>query len=209
MGENSRTLQFLAHRRNTILGTPSIDFHSARNNTAKIKRKNDLKVIPENIIWQTDGRPMSGDIGKGSTHQCVKFGSYVLKEALPSLKLTNKIESQSIEEFIQLAGGTNEHTVQKLHEGKVSFTSKVDQTITIPDFKLSKRDSKVKTSQSNYINGIAFGGYARKLVEPYFDLFQFEDRFSNEDLVTLSNCAYEIYEITAKAKQLVDKVKAL
>jgi Fe-S-cluster-containing hydrogenase component 2 len=54
------------------------------------------------IVWQTDGRPMSGDIGKGTTHAAIGFGQKVLAANLPG--------------FVQLAGGTNEYTVPKLRE---------------------------------------------------------------------------------------------
>lgn len=52
------------------------------------------------IIWQTDGRPMSGDIGDGTTSAAVKLGQKVLAANLPG--------------YVQLAGGTNSYTVAKL-----------------------------------------------------------------------------------------------
>ncbi|HEY9906495.1 MAG TPA: LdpA C-terminal domain-containing domain [Thermosynechococcaceae cyanobacterium] len=52
------------------------------------------------LIWQTDGRPMSGDIGAGATRATVKLGQKVLAARLPG--------------FVQLAGGTNHYTVPKL-----------------------------------------------------------------------------------------------
>lgn len=55
---------------------------------------------PEVLIWQTDGRPMSGDIGKGTTHATVKLAQKVLAARLPG--------------YVQLAGGTNQYTVKKL-----------------------------------------------------------------------------------------------
>lgn len=53
-----------------------------------------------NLIWQTDGRPMSGDIGSGATIAAIKLGQKVLKANLPG--------------YVQLAGGTNSYTVAKL-----------------------------------------------------------------------------------------------
>ncbi len=58
----------------------------------------DIKDV--NLIWQTDGRPMSGDIGSGTTHLTIKYAQQVKQ-----LKMKG---------FIQLAGGTNEYTVSKL-----------------------------------------------------------------------------------------------
>ncbi|MEC4819318.1 MAG: LdpA C-terminal domain-containing domain, partial [Scytonema sp. PMC 1069.18] len=52
------------------------------------------------LVWQTDGRPMSGDIGDGTTLAAVKLGQKVLAAKLPG--------------YVQLAGGTNGYTVAKL-----------------------------------------------------------------------------------------------
>jgi Fe-S-cluster-containing hydrogenase component 2 len=58
--------------------------------------------LPFSLLWQTDGRPMSGDIGAGTTHAAIKLGQKVLNAQLPG--------------YIQLAGGTNHYTVPKLRE---------------------------------------------------------------------------------------------
>lgn len=57
------------------------------------------------LIWQTDGRPMSGDIGKGTTHAAVKLAQKVLRANLPG--------------HVQLAGGTNQYTVTKLQQAQM------------------------------------------------------------------------------------------
>ncbi len=75
------------------------------------------------LIWQTDGRPMSGDIGDGTIHLTIKYAQQVKKMNLSG--------------FIQLAGGTNEYTVQKLHSLHL-----------IPEI----------------VNGVAYGSKARKLI---------------------------------------------
>ncbi|MFG3817251.1 circadian clock protein LdpA [Limnothrix redekei] len=54
------------------------------------------------LIWQTDGRPMSGDIGAGATRAAIALGQKVLQLRLPG--------------FVQLAGGTNDRTVPKLRD---------------------------------------------------------------------------------------------
>lgn len=61
------------------------------------------------LIWQMDGRPMSGDIGHGTTHATIKLAAKVLKYQLPG--------------FIQLAGGTNNYTVSKLKAQELLKTS--------------------------------------------------------------------------------------
>jgi Fe-S-cluster-containing hydrogenase component 2 len=58
--------------------------------------------LPFALLWQTDGRPMSGDIGAGTTHAAIKLGAKVLAANLPG--------------YVQLAGGTNHYTVPKLRE---------------------------------------------------------------------------------------------
>lgn len=98
---------------------------------------NDLiSPLPCALIWQTDGRPMSGDIGDGATRACVKLGQKVLSAGLPG--------------YIQLAGGTNRHTVPKLEAVGL----------------LHNRSS---TPVSRWISGIAYGSYARSLLLPIFN----------------------------------------
>lgn len=58
--------------------------------------------LPFTLVWQTDGRPMSGDIGAGTTHAAIRLGEKVLAANLPG--------------YVQLAGGTNNYTVPKLRE---------------------------------------------------------------------------------------------
>ena len=51
-------------------------------------------------MWQTDGRPMSGDIGKGTTHAAIR--------------LAQKVLASDVSGYVQLAGGTNQYTALKL-----------------------------------------------------------------------------------------------
>eukprot|EP00871_Galdieria_phlegrea_P005012 jgi/Galph1/5511/GphlegSOOS_G4190.1 len=52
------------------------------------------------IIWQTDGRPMSGDLGKGTTWPCVK--------------LAKKVLTFGLDGYVQCSGGVNDYTVSLL-----------------------------------------------------------------------------------------------
>jgi Fe-S-cluster-containing hydrogenase component 2 len=61
-----------------------------------------IEPLPCPLIWQTDGRPMSGDIGNGATRSTIRYGEKALNAPLTG--------------FIQLAGGTNDRTVPKLRE---------------------------------------------------------------------------------------------
>ncbi len=85
--------------------------------------------LPCAFIWQTDGRPMSGDIGDGATRACIKLGQKVLALGLPG--------------FVQLAGGTNDHTVTKLTQ-------------------LGLFPARPHTQ---HLAGIAYGSYARSQLQ--------------------------------------------
>jgi len=59
-----------------------------------------ITPLPIPLVWQTDGRPMSGDIGAGTTRATVKLAQKVIAANLPG--------------YVQLAGGTNHVTVSKI-----------------------------------------------------------------------------------------------
>ena len=65
---------------------------------------------------------MSGDIGRGTTHPCIQYAEQVLATNLPG--------------YLQLAGGTNTHTVNKVRQKQLK------------------------------VNGVAFGSCARTLLTP-------------------------------------------
>ena len=97
-----------------------------------------ISPLPCPLIWQTDGRPMSGDIGDGATRAAVRLGQKVLAAGLPG--------------YVQLAGGTNRHTVPKLRAlGLTKHTSQI---------------SHLSTQPTNYIAGVAYGSYARSILAP-------------------------------------------
>ena len=98
-----------------------------------------ISPLPCPLIWQTDGRPMSGDIGTGTTRAAVKLGQKVLAAQLPG--------------YVQLAGGTNAHTVSKLRaEGLMKDGGKNLSVSPVP-----------------YIAGVAYGSYARVLLSPILE----------------------------------------
>lgn len=99
-----------------------------------------IAPLPCCLLWQTDGRPMSGDIGDGTTRAAVKLGQKVLAAGLPG--------------YVQLAGGTNNHTVSKLQAAGLLRGQNP----------LSDR----------YIAGVAYGSYARGLLSPVLE--QLEQR---------------------------------
>ncbi|XP_027338519.1 uncharacterized protein LOC113852442 isoform X2 [Abrus precatorius] len=67
-----------------------------------------FSIIKPNLqsfnLWQLDGRPMSGDIGRGATKESIAFAVQLAKaEKRPP-------------GFLQLAGGTNAHTIDGLKQ---------------------------------------------------------------------------------------------
>jgi Fe-S-cluster-containing hydrogenase component 2 len=89
------------------------------------------------LVWQTDGRPMSGDIGDGATRATIKLGQKVLSANLPG--------------YVQLAGGTNRHTLAKLKAMQLLNPQLMHPLTTQPQ---------------RYIAGIAYGSFARALLSP-------------------------------------------
>lgn len=106
-----------------------------------------IAPLPCPLIWQTDGRPMSGDIGIGTTKAAIQLGQQVLKAELPG--------------YVQLAGGTNHHTVPKLRSLNLL------QPFTKPP-NLAE-DGIPLNSPSRYITGVAYGSYARALLAPVLE----------------------------------------
>ncbi|MEO0868590.1 MAG: LdpA C-terminal domain-containing domain [Cyanobacteria bacterium J06642_11] len=90
---------------------------------------------PHWLIWQTDGRSMSGDIGRGTTHATIRLAQKVLNADLPG--------------YVQLAGGTNGYTVTKLRSLNL----------------LKNNHGHDPESPQRHISGVAYGSYARSLVD--------------------------------------------
>ncbi|MCO5568434.1 hypothetical protein L7F22_022133 [Adiantum nelumboides] len=94
-------------------------------------------------LWQLDGRPMSGDIGAGATKATVRLAAKVAA-------FTDRPPG-----FLQLAGGTNFHTVKAMSASglfKPGFEREFCET--------KKSERKACAT----IAGVAYGGYARKIL---------------------------------------------
>lgn len=102
-----------------------------------------MSPLPAALVWQTDGRPMSGDIGIGTTHAAIRLGQKVLASDLPG--------------YVQLAGGTNHYTVEKLRSQNLLALPDDQQSV------LSQQPSSARSSQ-RYVAGVAYGSYARTLL---------------------------------------------
>lgn len=98
-------------------------------------------------LWQLDGRPMSGDIGRGATKESIAF----------AVRLA--AASDRPRGFLQLAGGTNAHTVAGLKKHGLFQTKSVSE-----NFKDGQSTVGSIRPLDAPIGGIAYGGYARKVV---------------------------------------------
>jgi len=98
-----------------------------------------MTPLPCPLIWQADGRPMSGDIGKGTTHATIRLAQKLLATELPGV--------------VQLAGGTNHYTVPKLRDLGLLRSQEAN-----PD--------SLHGGDRPTIIGVAYGSYARTLLDP-------------------------------------------
>ncbi|MGB6013199.1 MAG: LdpA C-terminal domain-containing domain [Nodosilinea sp.] len=110
------------------------------------------------LIWQTDGRPMSGDLGKGTTHAAICLAQKILQAGLPG--------------HVQPAGGTNDYTVGKLLNLGVinNAPSACYPNVFHPNGLASPQSGGMARHDSvlvrNTISGIAYGSYGRSQVLP-------------------------------------------
>lgn len=146
-----------------------------------------ISPLPCPLIWQTDGRPMSGDIGDGTTRAAVKLGEKVLAAGLPG--------------YVQLAGGTNSHTVAKLKAAgllKGEETASAEQPCRLP----------------SHIAGIAYGSYARVLLSPVLEqlepipqIFPVAASDQGTQLARLEDTPELLWEAVSLADSLVNQLK--
>ncbi|XP_057543663.1 uncharacterized protein LOC130822722 isoform X2 [Amaranthus tricolor] len=133
-------------------------------------------------LWQLDGRPMSGDIGRGATREVLNF----------AVRLASAEDRPP--GFLQLAGGTNAHTVNGLKK-KGLFQTKRNPKVEI----LSGATSD---SCNSRIGGIAYGGYARKIVGRILSSMQ-----SEHGIAYIENHPTYLSEALSEALALVGPVK--
>ncbi len=146
-----------------------------------------IAPLPCPLIWQTDGRPMSGDIGDGTTLATVKLAQKVLAAGLPG--------------YVQLAGGTNSYTVTKLQSaGLLKGTTQAERI---------KRQEEA--SRLSPISGIAYGSYARVLLSPILNQLETIEmnKASAMPTVRLEEKPELLWQAVALANSLVSQLKIL
>ncbi|OUL18396.1 4Fe-4S ferredoxin [Nostoc sp. RF31YmG] len=147
---------------------------------------------PSALIWQTDGRPMSGDIGDGTTLAAVKLGQKVLTAKLPG--------------YVQLAGGTNSYTVAKLKA--MGLLNSSELRVPSAEFNFPTRNSALKTQ--HYIAGVAYGSYARVLLSPILEQLEHQE-VSNTNVkatVRLEEDDILLWQAVELAHSLVSQLKS-
>ena len=148
---------------------------------------------PQFLIWQTDGRSMSGDIGDGTTIATIKLGQKVLTANLPG--------------YVQLAGGTNSYTVPKLRGmGLLN-----DFRLPILDFGLEEHNlkSKIQNPKSK-IAGVGYGSYARVLLSPILDQLENKEVINTDSQgnMRLEEEPELLWEAVRLAHTLVSQIKS-
>lgn len=143
-----------------------------------------ISPLPCPLIWQTDGRPMSGDIGKGTTHATIKLGQKVLGAGPPG--------------YVQLAGGTNNYTASKLLAAGLLRNSFLPGSV-VPE----------NHNSQSFIAGIAFGSYARVLLSPILDQLETGDFAPVNRSPRLEDEPKLLWQAVELAHELVKQLKSL
>ncbi|OIW20566.1 hypothetical protein TanjilG_15371 [Lupinus angustifolius] len=105
-----------------------------------------MKLKPQSFnLWHLDDRRMSGDIERGATKESIAFVVQLAKAKERPLG------------FLQLAGRTNDHTVDGLKKERLFQSTSIanDETLAISSSNLSHAYALT--------GGIAYSGYARKV----------------------------------------------
>jgi len=163
-----------------------------------------ISPLPCLNVWQTDGRPMSGDIGPGATRAAVKLAQKVQDAGLPG--------------YIQLAGGTNHHTVAKLKAlGLLKESDKSKEEVYLTSDSRSDSSHYKSISSQPYVAGVAYGSYARVLLSPILnELEKFKEEAVEANLASPQSPAFGqleaipelLWQAVASADGLVSQLKS-
>ena len=161
-------------------------------------------------IWQADGRPMSGDIGKGTAHKSSNLASYVLQE----LEKLNIEENTSQIANAEMISSDRFIEVNKLND-IADIESKIDVHGGFHFVQLAggTNNYSAKTAENEGLlgaigfGGFAFGGYARKKIGEI--LHELEDLFPGskiEDHPEILKICLEFAENLVNSVKVVDRI---
>lgn len=136
-------------------------------------------------LWQMDGRPMSGDIGTGTTRASVALAEKVA--AYP-----NRPPG-----FLQLAGGTNACTMEALERCGLYRVDHERNYASEGGIQLNNSKIAEHSVKQAVIAGIAYGGYARKIIS------QVLKRMSLRKRMELEYDSFLLLEALEKAISLI------
>ncbi|WP_341528698.1 LdpA C-terminal domain-containing domain [Nostoc sp. UHCC 0302] len=154
-----------------------------------------ITPCPSTLIWQTDGRPMSGDIGDGTT--------------LAAVKLAQKVLAAKLSGYVQLAGGTNSYTVAKLkamgllqREAERQRGRGVEWNSYFPP--------SPHPPLPPSISGVAYGSYARVLLSPILEQLENKEvsNTSVKATVRLEDEPELLWQAVGLAHSLVSQLKS-
>ncbi|MEH2157228.1 circadian clock protein LdpA [Nostoc sp.] len=148
------------------------------------------------LIWQTDGRSMSGDIGDGTTIAAVKLGQKVLAAKLPG--------------YVQLAGGTNSYTVAKLKAMGLLKRAGEQGSRGAGEREELFSSAPLPLCPSASIAGVAYGSYARVLLSPILEQLENKE-VSNTNVkatVRLEEDDVLLWQAVELAHSLVSQIKS-
>ncbi|MBW4450779.1 MAG: 4Fe-4S binding protein [Spirirestis rafaelensis WJT71-NPBG6] len=156
-----------------------------------------IAPINSALIWQTDGRPMSGDIGDGTTHAAVKLAQKVLAAKLPG--------------YVQLAGGTNSYTVAKLKA--MGLLRKAGEAWCGKSVVGKKNNfsppSPPPPLPPSSISGIAYGSYARVLLSSILEQLETKEvQKASVKAKTLEEDEVLLWQAVELAYSLVSQLKS-
>jgi hypothetical protein len=147
---------------------------------------------------------MSGDIGPGATRAAVKLAQKVQNAGLPG--------------YIQLAGGTNHHTVAKLKAlGLLKESDKSKEEVYLTSDSRSDSSHYKSISSQPYVAGVAYGSYARVLLSPILnELEKFKEEAVEANLASPPSPALSqleaipelLWQAVASADGLVSQLKS-
>ncbi|MBH8565650.1 4Fe-4S ferredoxin [Nostoc sp. CENA67] len=148
------------------------------------------------IIWQTDGRPMSGDIGDGTTSAAIKLGQKVLTAKLPG--------------YVQLAGGTNNYTVAKLKAMGLLNKAGEQGSEGAGEKEEFFPSAPLPPYPPAFISGVAYGSYARVLLSPILDQLENKEVSNNsiKATVRLEEKPELLWQAVGLAHSLVSQLKS-